>query len=281
MASKGVIDRHRVAKIIAAAARNHARDVGTRLQEVLAPAFPDGVPFDGVQLLDGLGRYLDMRIAAMTEADETHLRELRDDDEPRRRRDEATEELYSTLVGIRQAVLAGFGPEQLKPLLGYVGSTPVDPLVLYRVAGRALELLRTPPAELPPARFTAVQVDLVSLADELQPALDQLTAALREVDDETKTAELTRRSKDLELDAFDAAVAGIGRMVIGIDELTGFSQLADRIRLTLPGRRRRGTAEGDEPPQEEEPLPEEETPELPPTPPGPADPPVGPDPEEV
>ena len=90
MASKGVIDRHRVAKVIAAAARIHARDVGTRLQEVLAPAFPDGeVPFDGVQLLDGLARYLDLRIEAMNQADETHLGELRDDDEPRRRRDEA------------------------------------------------------------------------------------------------------------------------------------------------------------------------------------------------
>ena len=268
MASKGVIDRHRVARVLAAAAHIHAPAVGERLQEVLAPAFPDGeVPFDGVQLLDGLGRYLEMRIEAMNQADETHLRELRDDDGPRRRRDEAAEELYSTLVGIRQAVLAGFGPEQLKPLLGYVGSTPDDPLVLFRVAGRALELLRTPPAELPPARFPGVQVDLVSLADELQPALDQLTAALREVDEESKTAELTRRSKDLELDAFDAAVAGIGRMLIGADELTGFSQLAERVRLTLPNRRRRGTASEEEEPLPEEAPSEEEAPPVGETPP--------------
>jgi len=278
MASKGVIDRHRVAKVIAAAARNHAREVGKRLQEVLAPAFPDGeLPFDGVQLLDGLARYLDLRIAAMTEADETHLRELRDDDEPRRRRDEAAAGLYSTLVGVRQAVLAGFGREQLKPLLGYEGSTPADPLVLHHVASRALELLRTPPAELPPARFTAVQVDLVVLADELQPALDQLTAALRQVDDETKTAELTRRAKDLELDAFDAAVAGIGRVVIGFDELTGFPQLAERIRLTLPARRRRGIPDEDEPlPEEEEVTPGAEAPESPPSPEPPV-PSVGPE----
>jgi len=281
MASKGVTDRQRVAKLIAAAARNHAREVGERLHEVLAPAFPDGeVPFDGVRLFDGLATYLDMRIAGIVDADESHDRELRDDDEPRRLRDQAAARLYSTLVGIRQAVLAGFGPEQLKKLLGYAGSTPADPLLLHRFASRALDLLRTPPDQPPPARFAAVQVDLVSLADELQPALDQLTAALREVDDENRQAESTRRAKDLELDAFDAAVAGIGRVVIGFDELAGFPQFADRIRLTLPNRRRRGTSDEEEPLPEEEVPPDTEVPEAPPnpTPPGPPD---GPAPEEV
>jgi hypothetical protein len=279
MPSQGVIDRQRVAKVIASAARTHAREVGTRLQEVLAPAFPEGlVPFDLVELHEGLARYLEQRIEAIIEADDAHLGELRDDKGPRLRRDQAADELYSKLVGTRELVLGVFGSEQVGEVLGYDGSTPDDPVTLQRVARKALELLRRPAEELPPPRFSDVQMDLASRADELQPAFDQLTAALREVDDENRSAESTRRGKDLELDAFDAAVAGIGRVVTGFDQLAGFPQFAERVRLTLPARRRRGSAsEGEEPPQEEAPTgveaprvgegpPAEESPGLPPLP---------------
>jgi hypothetical protein len=282
MPSKGVTDRQRVAEAIAAAARNHAREVGTRLQEVLAPAFPEElVPFDLVELHEGLARYLEMRIEAIVEADETHLGELRDDKGPRLRRDEAVEELYGKLVETRQLVLGSFGDEQLEDVLGYAGATPQDPLELQRVAGRALELLRRPVDELPTPRSAAVQIDLVALTDELQPAFDQLTTALREVADERRQAESTLRGKDLELDAFDAAAAGIGRVISGFDQLAGFPEFAERVRLTLPNRRRRGTTEGDEPlPEEEAPPagespPEGESPDLPPLPQLPA-PPEGP-----
>lgn len=276
MPSKGVTDRQRVAEAIAAAARNHAHEVGTRLQEVLAPAFPDGlVPFDLVELHQGLARYLEMRIQGIVGADETHLGELRDDKGPRSRRDDAAAELYGKLVEIRRLVLGSFGDGQLEAVLGYPGATPQDPVELQRVAGRALELLRRPVDELPTPQFASVQLDLAALADELQPALDRLTTALREVEDERRQAESTRRGKDLELEAFDAAVAGIGRVITGFDQLAGFPEFAGRIRLTLPNRRRRGTVEGDEPSPEEEAPPEGESPELPPLPQLPA-PPEGP-----
>lgn len=259
MASKGVIDRQRVASEIVAAARTHAQAVGERLQEVLAPAFPDGDGlFDLVEFQHGLARYLEMRIEAIIEADEGHLGELLDDDGPRSRRDEAATVCYRALVGIRDAIRAAFGPEHTKALLGYEGTTPTDPLLVSRLARRALEKLRNPPPELPEVRLGGLQIDLATLADELQPALDELLAALQAVRVEIKEADATLRSKDLELDAFDAAVAGIGRVITGFDALAGFPQFADKVRLTLPNRRRRGNSDEEEPSPDEEESPDVE-----------------------
>ena len=261
MPSKGVTDRQRVADAIVATARTHAKAVGERLQEILAPAFPEEQgPFDLVAFQEGLARYLEMRTDAIVAADNVHLDEILDDDVPRSRRDEAAAGCYSALVGIRDAIRAAFGRDRSKALLGYEGSTPTDPLVLARVAEHALERLRDLPVEPPPVRFGGVQIELATLADELQPALDELKAALRAVNLENRESEATLRHRDLALDAFDAAVAGIGRIVTGFDELAGFPQFADRIRLTRPARRRRGTPNGDEPVPGDEESPEVEVP---------------------
>jgi hypothetical protein len=272
MASKGVTDRKRVAKAIVASARTHAKAVGERLQEVLAPAFPEGlVPFDLVEFQEGLARYLEMRTDAIRAADNVHLDEILDDDVPRSRRDEAAAGCYSALVGIRDAIRAAFGREHSKALLGYEGTTPTDPLVLAGVAEHALERLRELPIEPPPVRFGGVQIDLATLADELQPALDELKAALEAVALENRESEATLRDRDLALDAFDAAVAGIGRIVTGFDQLAGFPEFADRIRLTRPARRRAGTPNGDEPSPGDEEAPEVEVPSSPKSPASPAD----------
>jgi len=261
MPSKGVTDRQRVALEIVTATRTHARAVGERLQEILAPAFPEGlVPFDLVEFQQGLARYLEMRTEAIIEADEGHLGELRDDSGPRRRRDEARDVCYSALVGIRDAVSAAFGRENTEELLGYKGATQFDPLLLERVARRALRLLRNPPPELPPSRLGGIQIDLTVLADELQPALDELSAAIVAVKTEDKEADATLRDRDLELDAFDAAVGGVGRITAGFDELAGFPQFADRVRLSRPARRRVGIANGEPSAPEPEETPESDAP---------------------
>jgi hypothetical protein len=260
MSSKGVTDRQRVALEIVAATRTHARAVGERLQEILAPAFPgELVPFDLVEFQEGLARYLEMRTEAIIEADEGHLDELLDDNEPRRRRDEARDVCYSALVGIRDGISAAFGRERTEVLLGYKGTTEFDPLLLEQAARRALRKLRNPPPELPPARLGGIQVDLAVRADELQPALDELSAAIMEVKVENKEANATLRDRDLELDAFDAAVGGIGRITVGFDELAGFRQFADRVRLSRPARRRAGIANGEPSAPEPEETPETES----------------------
>lgn len=246
MASKGVTDRQKVAGAIMAAARTHAERVGEQLRETLSVVLEKGETFpDQTLFLRLLARYLEMRTGSIVTADETHLRELGDDRGPRRRRDEAAAALYSAVVGIREALNGAYGRERAKELLNIDGETSDEPVVLLRQANRTLEVLRQPPPDTPPLRVQGVGVDFETMAGQLQPALDELARAVRELDVELREQEATLQAKDLALDAFDGAIAGIGRILIGSDQLVGFSKLAEKIRLRLPARRRRGSgAEG-------------------------------------
>jgi hypothetical protein len=64
-------------------------------------------------------------------------------------------------------------------------------------------------------------------------------------------------------------VSGIGRIVIGCDDLGGFPSYADKIRLSLPPRGNRSPGEGDD---EEIPVPDEDPGEPPGPPTGPETP---------
>lgn len=252
MPSKGVLDRQRIAKTLVAAARIHAHEVGVRLPEVLASFVEEGetLPdFTTFQLQ--LARYLESRIDAIVEADELHLEELNDDQEPRRRRDRAAEVLYDTLVAVRESLNGPFGAERASEFLGIDGRTSPDPLILFRQADRAWKRLTAESPVLPPTRVDGIQTDLGALAAQLRPPLDELGQALRLVDEEFRASESTIREKDLALDAFDLAVRSVGFLIKGLDGLAGFPEFSAKIRLSLPNRRRRGTGSG-----EESPLPE-------------------------
>lgn len=249
MASQGVLDRQRIADKIVAAVRTHAQAVGTRMQEVFAPAVAEGEPApDFVVFQEQLARYLEMRIAQMVEAEEVHFSELADDLAPRRRRDEAAQACRDSLIALRNTLTGAFGSDFGDSLLGVEGRTPDDPLALHRLGRRALERLTEESLEIPPRRLDGFPVDLGALASQLEPVLDELGEALREVNEEDRRREATIRERDLALDAFDTAVGSIGRIAIAFDKLAGFPDFAGRIRFTLPVRRRRGTSLPDEAP---------------------------------
>lgn len=244
MASKGVVDRQRVGDAVIAAARTHAQQVGIALQEKLGEFTVEGEPapnFVALQLM--LARYLEDRLTRLVAADEIHLVELDDDQPPRLRRDEAAAELYTALVRIREVINAAFGSDLGTKLLGIDGATSNDPLILHRQSSRALARLRQPPMELPAVQLGGFNLDLQGLADELQPTNDELAAALREVRNEQRETESTLKVKNEALQEFDAAVGGVGRVLIGCDEIAGFPSFAAKIRLTLPARRARTSNE--------------------------------------
>lgn len=264
MPTKGVTDRQRVAKSLAATARAHAEQVDQRLRETLTPALREGetLPdFLAFQLL--LARYLEQRTQEIIAADELHLVEQHDDLEPRRRRDQAATDLHDTLVRIREALGATFGREHIRELAGLERGTAQEPVVLVRQATRVLERLRQPLLTSPTMQLEGLQIDLDVLADQLQPALDTLIRALQDVDIEQRQTETTLREKDLSLDVFDAAVGGIGRILIGCDVLAGLPEFAEKIRLTVPFRRRQNIPSDGEPEPTTQ-VPETEPPEAPP-----------------
>jgi len=254
MPSKGVLDRQRIGKAIIAAANTHAREVGDRLNESLAVIVAEGETLADFTTLElHLGRYLQMQLDALVAADEVHLEELDDDLDPRLRRDDAAEDLYRKLIEVREGLNAVFGSDQAGALIGIEGVTARDPLALHRQANRALERLRAPDEGLPPQRLAGLQLDTAALADELQPATDQLTQALADVDRELRETETSLGLKTEAIEAFDRAVRGVGRILKGCDELAEYPDFAEKIRLS----RRRGSAS--ENPDAEEGPPEEGT----------------------
>jgi len=240
MATQGLIDRQRVGRDILHATLTHAREVGERLNQSLQFTVEEGETLpDFITFQHQLARLLESRLNALEKADNAHLLELDDDRQPRARRDLAVDALYAKLIEARELVKGLFGTNLANALMGIDGPTPQDPLRLHTEAREVLERLREPDPELPPRRLSSVLFDRNAVADELQPFVDELGEVLTDLRRESRERESTKNLRDAALRSFDTASSAIGRIQIGLDELAGYPDFAEKIRLTLPGRGRR------------------------------------------
>lgn len=248
MPTKAVLDRQRLGESIVSSARTHAQAVGARLNQDLSVVLTEGESLpDFVDLQLQLARYLEMRTNALVAADEAHLQELDDDQDPRLRRDEATEALYRKLIEIRESLAGVLGAERAAAFVGIEGETTRDPLRLFRVASRILERLLSPEPELPPPRVSGIGLDPEQIAGDLQPATDDLRRAIVDVTRELRETETTLNQKTEALEAFDRAIRGVGRILKGCNELAAFPSFAEKIRLTRSTRSPSTTEEEDGP----------------------------------
>jgi len=240
MPSKGVQDRQRVAKALLASARTHARQVGERLQTNLAAVVEDGETLPDLTNLQLLfARLLERNLDALLAADECHLKELDDDPGIRHCRDQAAAELYDQVVAVRRLVRGALGADGETELLGVEGRTASDPLVLQRQAERILRRLREPGAtELAASRFSSVELDLKGIPARLEEKIANLRNALSAVTREQREAVTTQLRKDAAFEAFDDVARGVADTLRGWCQLAGLPEFADRIRLTVPSRRR-------------------------------------------
>lgn len=260
MPTRGLIDRQRIGKDILHAARTHARQVGERLNDTLQLPVGEGeTPVDFVNLQLQLASFLETRLQALEAADRAHLQELDDDREPRLRRDEATSALYGKLVEVRELLRGLYGFDRANALVGVDGPTALDPLTLHGQAVAAVERLREPGPELPRQRLGSVEVDRNGLAAEVQPFVDELGGILEDLKREKRQREATKNHRDTALGDFDVAAGAVARILIGYDQLAGFPDFAEKVRLTLP--RRNGSRPGEDEELPEGPPPSEDSPE--------------------
>jgi len=240
MPSKQVTDRKKSALAVASAGRTHTGDVSASLRGLLSPYLKKGEDLPDIALLVELtARALDSAEATMSAADEANLRELSDDDAPRRARDEAAAALSDELVALREWLTGLYGPGALKSL-GFSSATPEDPVVLERFAGEVISGIQAKP--LPKPRYKGVKWDPTETIAKIETLRTDLQSHLADVAREVREAEATLRAKVDAIVAYDERFSGVATFLVGLFRLAGETALAERVR---PSSRRPGQTEAD------------------------------------
>ncbi len=254
MPAKLVTDRQKSATAVGAAATTHAARVAKSFTETLSPVLKKNQsPPDIEGLMLTVAEWLANAASEMVKTDEAHTHELSDDDEPRRRRDEAQAALYEELVSLRDLINGFYGAAATR-MLGFSSGTPRDATALSRFAGEVSKALREKELPAPKRADTTVKWSPAKTADEIDKLRKKLDEALTDVAREIREAQGTLVNKNDALDAYDSAFSRTANLLAGLFMFAGETALAERVR---PSTRRLGQTEELAPPAEEPALGEE------------------------
>lgn len=251
MPSKAVTDREKSADSVIAV-EAHAASVAAALEPVFKRHLKKGETVPDIALLIRvLCAELESAKTAMVTADEAHQRELDDDPEVRKNRDDRAAELYSDLVQLREMIIGAYGPLAASRL--FSGSTPQDPVVLARFAGEVADRLER--TTFPAPRIKGAKLDPADLADSLRTKRAALDKTFKAVQREVREAQATLTTRDKAMSAYDTCFSSVAATLNGLLRQSGHHDLAAKVR---PSIRRPGQTAAEA--QDEPPLPEPEQP---------------------
>lgn len=236
MASKQVMDRQKAAGLVLAAGQTHGGVLGPALQEALSPYLKRGETLPDVRLLSELFmRWLAESESSLVAADLAHERELADDAEPRRRRDQQAALLREQLIELRELLSALYGPEAAAAL-GMSGDTPIDALALSRQGKNVLSALAS--VRLPKPRRRGAELSPKEVESELKPIVAALDQALADVAREAREAEATLSARDTAWAEFERRYSAATGVFFALLSAAGETALAERLRPAAPRRSR-------------------------------------------
>lgn len=191
MVSKQVSDRKKSTDKVVEFINTNKNKLKDALVAIYSPYLKSDEQMPDFALLAELvGRRLADKAAVMVSKQEAYEAELKDDDLPRKLRDEAAEKLYSQVVEVREAVIGLFGSKYLTTL-GFSGSTPQDPFLLIAYA-RGIENAIQQAVEkgtLPAPRLKGASWDTAEALSDLKAARIALENALAKVTQEEREAQ--------------------------------------------------------------------------------------------
>jgi len=244
--------RDRSSRLVQKAITVQGPEAAARLTQRLGAFLLEGeqVP-DLWTVMTLLLRWLVAATVGMVEADVANEHELANDEQHRSLRDETTAKLIATLIAFRDGCKAFYGATRLEEI-GFTEQTPRDPLTIFKVAKKLMELLRDPATELPPPRFEALTLEAPAMADVLQPLVEALEAALTDVNREIRKAQSTQAVKNEKVEKYDVDFFWIARWLEATFALAGMMHEAERLK---PSSRRNGRTSTE--PEPELPAPAE------------------------
>lgn len=254
MPSKMVTDRQALGAQVAAAIDIHAGEADAAFAHQVRSVLGRDEPRVG-ELQVTVRQVHDRYLALLVEADEAHVAATGDLAEPRRQRDEATTQLYTALVGVRQIAegLYGDGTEELLRLGGPVSQNPV---VLLRQAQRVVARLADPEVPRPERRVVSAY-DESEWVEQLGPPIEALEQVLSRLRSSLRRTESTLKAKNEALAAYDLAFGRVSRFMEALFDLAGLPSFASRLRPPIGRRASAGNGtvvEFPQPVEREEPV---------------------------
>lgn len=240
--SKMAANRLAISATVTSSFQVHGNEIGSALH---ARLFPDGgVRSDTtLRMLEALSGCMERAASEVQAADLAHAAELLDDEAPRQQRDSAHVLLTSTLLGMRETMSALYGPA-VAAAYGLAEALPSQTEQLLQRGRVVAGLLRKLPLSAKPLRATLSCKPSV-LADELEPLIEALDAALAEVRRETREAQLTVERKAQAAETWQSTYQAVTSVFHGLFLLAGRRDLAERIEPTW--RRRAGLPDPSDP----------------------------------
>jgi hypothetical protein len=235
MASRTVTRRQTTAGSVEAAAAEHAVEAAEKVTARLGIAGEeDTSAVDFVALQSIFARALRADREAMEAADSAHIEELRDDIEPRERRDAAVGALYDRVSEVRATVETVIGAGASRKLFAIEGLTSRNPEVLRRQAERILDRLRDDAKPMPEPVASGVVVEPAVWAAEIEPAHAELVAALRAVYADRRRAETTFQRKQEALDEYNRTYGAVTSLLSALYRYAKLDGYDERLRPTVP-----------------------------------------------
>ena len=241
MARKMVTDRSADASLLSAAAATFPREVTPALNESLSPFLGEGELMPDVTLLPALAaRFVNQRLESLIEADKANIDAQAALIEPRQRRDDALSTATGTLFGIRDVCRGLYGRELTARIVPGDQRIPQRGKAFLHTAEHVLERLRDVERSLPEQALRGIDVERVELSANFESDLEELSAALDEVDLKRREAQITQAAKDDAMSVFNVTYGAAIRLLEALTILAGKPELAGRVR---PTRRRRSSGD--------------------------------------
>ncbi len=230
------------------------------LPRALSPFLPEGVTLPDIALvLQILTSILTKASEKLTDVSWQRRDEGMVDKEARSQRDAAAQTLRPKVRHVSDCLFNAFGEEA--PASFGVETIETVPMALHDQVVHLDRHLRKPEA-LERKPQVGITIDLVALADSLEPEKTVLGDSLDTLTAEERATEAALIEKDRLVDDIRRLYVAAAKVIEGFYRLAGLDEEAERLRLTV---RRRSAGEAPDGEPDEEPVPEtaaEETPET-------------------